>query len=405
MNAMRPVNSFPRLSGGFLIVLAALVATAAKLYCAATTIGTNDAIYFLKFASDIDEIGVTRMYLATPLFNHTPMVAEMLVTLLHIALNTRTSFFFWLRLPGIIADFTSVLALLWVRGKTGNPPYWALALFALSPVSFMISGYHGNVDSILVMFILLAACARLAGKSELCGILLGLSCNVKVVPLVLLPVFLLSWRSRQSLWRFVIPFGGVVIVGWGIALLQTPVAFVRNVLSYAGYWGEWGITCGLHATGLPMFQPLGFTALTVEERIVMLVLKMVIVGGITLLAWKRRDGQPVEVFSSLALAWVLFFVFAPGVGPQYLVWFAPFLLLHAPRWYAFVTAVCSVFLGVYYTVISHGLPWNVGLSTLQLAPLLRPWTALPWAALVMLLTFSFREILGTDSDRVDVKRN
>ena len=37
------------------------------------------------------------------------------------------------------------------RSKLGNaPPWWTLILFAASPVSLMISGFHGNVDPVMV---------------------------------------------------------------------------------------------------------------------------------------------------------------------------------------------------------------------------------------------------------------
>jgi uncharacterized membrane protein len=377
-----------------LIVLAALAAAVAKLYCAATTIGTNDVKFFYLFAVGVTNVGVTAMYDQTSAFNHTPLVGEMLVAMLHLAQRTHTSFSFWLRLPGIVADFVSVLALLWFRNKTGRPPWWALAVFALSPVSFMVSGYHGNVDPILAMFVVLAACACVAGQSLLCGIFLGLACNIKIVPLLLVPVFFFFWQSRRGLWSFLVSFAVVVLAGWGVALVLTPAGFVRNVLSYAGYWGEWGITCGLYVSGLAPFQPLGFVGLSPAERAVMMLLKVIIVGGITFIAWRRRAAEPAAIFSSLALAWVVFFVLAPGVGPQYLVWFAPFLLVHSPRWYLAVTAVCTVFLTVFYTVISHGIPWNYGESTQSLSPVLRPWTALPWLALTVLLVASIREIFA-----------
>ena len=63
---------------------------------------------------------------------------------------------FFLRLPGIIADFLAVFVLVRLRSKIGGPPWWAITLYALSPVAFMVSGFHGNVDSLLAFLLLTA---------------------------------------------------------------------------------------------------------------------------------------------------------------------------------------------------------------------------------------------------------
>src|SRR5205823_6107900 len=65
------------------------------------------------------------------------------------------TFPFLLRLPGIIADLVIVLVVLQIAKTTKelSVPFWALILFALSPVSLMVSGFHGNTDTVMVMFL------------------------------------------------------------------------------------------------------------------------------------------------------------------------------------------------------------------------------------------------------------
>ena len=95
------------------------------------------------------------------------------------------------------------------------------------------------------------------------------------------------------------------------------------------------------------------------------------------------------VFSTLTLSWAVFLVFAPGFGVQYLVWIAPFLLVHSERWFAIYTAAASIALFVFYTAISKGLPWDHGI--LPLGPTLdywRPWLLLPWGVLLAFLAAS-----------------
>jgi len=224
------------------ILLAALVALVAKLYCAATTTGTNDVNLFVMFGRIISESGLTPLYGATRMFNHTPLVGTATALIYDLSGDDLKRFAFLLRLPSILADSGTVLLLLRIRQTTGQPPWWALALLALSPVSFMVSGYHGNVDSIMVFLLVLAALMCVEGQPGFCGLSLGLACNVKVVPLLLVPALFFFWLHRRKALPFALAAAVTVLVGWALPLVTTPRAFIANVLGYSSYWGSWGIT-------------------------------------------------------------------------------------------------------------------------------------------------------------------
>jgi hypothetical protein len=99
----------------------------------------------------------------------------------------------------------------------------------------------------------------------------------------------------------------------------------------------------------------------------------------------------VGVFSTLALSWAVFLALAPGFGVQYLVWIAPFLLVHSERWFAIYTAAASVALFIFYTAISKGLPWYIGFNVGPTLNLWRPWLLLPWSVLIAFLAASIPE--------------
>ena len=78
----------------------------------------------------------------------------------------------------------------------GCIPTWAMALFAISPVSLMVAGwFHGNTDPIMVVFILAAALMCLTERPVLCGLFFALSCQVKVVPVLFFPDLLFAFGS------------------------------------------------------------------------------------------------------------------------------------------------------------------------------------------------------------------
>src|SRR5947207_14588264 len=115
----------------------------------------------------------------------------------------------------------------------------------------------------------------------------------------------------------------------------------------------------------------------------MLVLKLIVVSAALWIAWQRRHASGGAFVQSLAYTWLVFFVFAPGVCPQYLIWLAPFILILSPTFYSCMLVAISAFLFVFYNITSGGLPWSVAISTDEVRELWAPWSLLPWAVLVL----------------------
>ena len=140
-------------------------------------------------------------------------------------------------------------------------------LFALSPVSLMISGFHGNTDPVMVMFLVLSAIAVLRNKPILSGLLLALSCQIKVIPLLFLPAFFFFWFARGRVLSFLLPFTAITLLLWSEPLTKFPILFLGNVLSYGSFWGIWGITYWLRLTGLSQFAVVSFHHLPLWKNI------------------------------------------------------------------------------------------------------------------------------------------
>src|SRR5947209_629765 len=139
-------------------------------------------------------------------------------------------------------------------------------------------------------------------------------------------------------------------------------------------------------SGLPIFQKIDFRGLGTAQVAVMSGLKVLVLSGITFLGWRRRAVSPPEFLTSVLAAWTILFVFAPGWGPQYLVWIAPFALFALPVWAVTLTVCSSVFLFIFYYTTSRGeLPFVFSLPLEQHVTLWSPWSNLPWLGLVALL--------------------
>lgn len=369
------------------VLAAALASLLCKLAIAYDTFGTNDVNLFYMFARSLNQHGLTWTYSHAaallpnlPLFNHPPLIAYYLEL---IDAASRQEFFracgltfpFLLRLPGVVADFVVVLVLLQLRKVGIRIPTWALILFALSPVSLMVSGFHGNTDPLLVMFLVLAMMSCLRGQPLMCAFFLALSCQIKIIPLLFLPTFLLFWR-KQDRTMFTMFFLLVTIGLCLQPLLQCPALFFSSVFGYGSYWGTWGITYLLRLTQWTQFNGTGAFHLPPAAAAVVLALKCLIVALTLMLAWRRRFLREKATVESMAYIWIIFFVLSPGVAPQYMVWLAPFVLIVSRLFYLCLLVTSSMFLFVFYNTTAGGLPWYHTNST-NIAEIVDRWT--PWS--------------------------
>ena len=370
------------------ILALALVALALKLALAYNTIGTNDAVFFYGFAKVLSQKSLEWTYQHSRYFNHPPLTAYYLRGI-YFATEQRwcqdvgIHFPFLLRFPGIIADFFVVLVLLRITKTSLRIPTWALALFALSPVSLMVSGFHGNTDPAMVLPLVCAVWMSLRSRPVLAGLFFALSCQIKIVPLLLLPAFVLFWLSQGNLREFLIPGAITTAILWLEPLLNFPVLFAKNVLAYGSYWGMWGLTYCLRLTGLPEFSRVSFFDLELGQTLVITVLKMIIVIAALIIAWQRRHARGPAFVETLAWTWLTFFILTPGVCPQYLVWLAPFILLASPSLYTALAISSSIFLFAFYNITSGGLPWSVALAMDESSQHWIVWSLVPWSVLIV----------------------
>jgi hypothetical protein len=207
-----------------------------------------------------------------------------------------------------------------------------------------------------MMLILLAARHAMWGKPAWqIGALLGLACNVKLVPVIAIPLFFFwqpSWRGKAQL------VGGTLVpllLGYGYHLTHCFAALKRNVFDYASDASFWGLP-GLHVT-------LGMTekgwALAGHMRMPLLVLLAIIGLGFGRHA-NRIEAKRRPAMLLVGLAWIFltFLVLASGFGVQYLSWLNvvfPFLSLAGMVGY---NLVAGTFLYKMYDFWHRGGSWT-----------------------------------------------
>jgi hypothetical protein len=299
------------------------------------SIGSHDMLTWQSFAAQITQTSIGHLYDTNWLFNHPPLMG--LFASLAYSLSQWASVPFpWLfKAPMLGADLATACLLYWSYKQRG--PLLAALLFAVfcwNPVSFLISSYHGNTDSLCASLLLLAAVLMDLKLAFWAGLALAGSINVKLVPvLLILPLLACVDGKRQAL-RFiaglslgVIPFLPYLIGHWA--------GFYAHALAYRSYSGVWGI--GLIATKLASTRRLvgsgsQFVALWTEWGTSVVLLWPVLLALLQRLGRARMSARQIAATTMLG-----FIVLTPGWGVQYLVYPAALLFavsLNGAVWYS-----------------------------------------------------------------------
>lgn len=322
---------------GYLILIC--TALALRLVLLATTFGTTDAFLFTLWAELVDRFGIAASYLHAPYLNHSPLVLALLLLLHRLARTSGLLLSDLLRLLQIAADCATALLLLRLGRRLMPDRAREISIFFFaSPAAIFLSGFHCNVDP-LMMALLLAALYTSS------GVLFALSASVKIAPLPLAPFFLLDMAPRRRM-IFLVTATITMAMIFVPAMISGGTAVAHNIFGYSGSGYEWGF-CGLgYLTGSRPWAEL----YAHYGRYV------VIAALMALFVFFLKRPTPLPVMLCVALLTMNFF--APGFGVQYLVWPLPFLLFALPRTLAYVlNAALSLFLFATYTIWAHGFPW------------------------------------------------
>jgi 4-amino-4-deoxy-L-arabinose transferase-like glycosyltransferase len=347
------------------IGIALALSTGFKLWLALTTFGTNDVRYWQTFMKYIVEKGSVTIYRDVRFYNHPPAMSGLLWLMHRVAAHAPNGFPFVMRLPAILADVGSTLLIYrlvafgWDRRRA---LFCALGV-ALSPILVLVSGFHGNTDPVFMCLVLLAAERLLLGKSPfwsaaVSGAILGAAINVKLVPLMVVPVFFFQLDGLRPRLRFAGALAVILALGFGYHFFAAGEFFKRNVLDYSGLKGIWGLT-EMALRGYPaIVTPAYVSALK-------LVIAAVIVARAAVELW-RRHRSPADArdngrafLRSLGLAFLTFMLLTPGFGVQYLAWLAIAAFLIDPVWAVGYNLLGGWFAFVIYHYWNRGFPWNV----------------------------------------------
>jgi hypothetical protein len=283
------------------------------------SIGTNDAINLFYTSSLQIEHGLVWMYQNSPFMNNPPLANYIVASLLTFSKLLQVSFFFILRLPGIVGEIISLFSL-W---RISKGSFQVVLLFAFSLQNVLVSGYHGSLDGVCLSLLLLA-CSLLESKKNirliLCGFCFGLALQVKLLPLILLPAFLIKGVKKHTLVFLALFVPPLLLTQLPTIYFLDKPGFFEAVFGYKSIPDYWGIHLFLELVKGNISNYF-YNQLYTFTRVVG---PYFLLTGSSILAIKFAH-LPIEKLSALILTF--FACFASGFGFTYLSYLCPFLLL------------------------------------------------------------------------------
>ena len=208
---------------------------------------------------------------------------------------------FALKVAFVLCNFAIVLVLFDILRRSGEGMHWVLA-YAWHPLLATEVAGSGHIDIVGVMFLLASFAALGRGWRSVAAITFGLAVSVKLLPVVLLPLYWKRVRIRDCILALIV-----------VGLLYLP--FLKS------QWIPIG-SLGTYVQSFRFNDPV-FAAL---ERVAapQLVAALAAVVGFLIAIRMRRGSQAL---SSEAFAWPMAGALfcAPVVYPWYLLWMLPFL--------------------------------------------------------------------------------
>jgi alpha-1,6-mannosyltransferase len=210
---------------------------------------------------------------------------------------------FALKVAFVLCDFAIVFVLLYILRRTGQADHWVLA-YAWHPLLAIEVAGSGHVDIVGVLLLLVSMASLMRRWRAVAAISFGLAVSVKLLPIVLLPLY---WRR--------------------IRIRDAALATIVVGLLYAPFLNHGRIPIGSLGTYVHRFRFNDPVFATLER-----VAAPQIVAGLAVLAgfltafgvgirrkFKEASSDP-SAWPMAAALWC-----APVVYPWYLLWLLPFI--------------------------------------------------------------------------------
>jgi len=192
-------------------------------------------------------------------------------------------------------------------------PIQNLWLYALNP--FIVIEFVGNMhfEGVMIFFLLGAIYFVLTNKWFYGSLMLGLSIQIKLIPLMLLPFFFKYLKFKKSIGFLVMTL--VVFISIGFMLWHNSVYFSNMMKSITIYFTTFEFNSSLFGiVNQYESDQMGWNS----TYIVGPILSKIATGLIIILAVFRNYKTPIDVFKGMLFGLMIYYLFATTVHPWYI---------------------------------------------------------------------------------------
>jgi hypothetical protein len=228
-------------------------------------------------------------------------------------------------------------------------------MYALHPVSILVTGFHGQFDALMLLFVLAAVRWHEQGAHDRSALALAAAVATKSVPILLLPFFWLALPSDTARrLRFAALAVGPVLLSLVPYALHDVGALRRELVGYGGIadFGWIGVLRGwryLAAGELLKSRPDVWGALVPAAKVLFL-------AAYALLVWtqaRRRLTLPLP--AAVCAVFLAFLVFYGLISAQYLLWPVAVGAILGGGWFAGYGVAAAFGLAGFYAFLAPGV--------------------------------------------------
>ena len=289
-------------------------------------------------------------YLAPRLYPYPPVWVWVEAACEWISRQSGLSFAVLVKLP-VLAGELAIVGLLarWARDDDTAAGY-APWIYALHPVAVLVSGFHGQFDSLALLAILAAIRAGDRGRHDAAAFALAAGIALKSFPVLALPALVLRLQGAAARMRFValavLPVAALLVPH----LAHDAAAVARELFGYGGVadfgWigarrGLQWVSDGTIARGEARFHAPWIT-----------VAKVVFLVAYALVVTKMARRHPLPAVLAVLVAFEALY---GALSAQYLLWVVPLAVLRPDRWLAIYSVFATAALVGFYLFLAPGV--------------------------------------------------
>ena len=221
----------------------------------------------------------------------------------------------------IILIFTDIITFIFLRKlllQLKLPQYQALWYF-LNPLVIIELTGNLHFEGLMVMCLLISFYLLLKKKWIWAAVLFGLSVSVKLLPLVLLPLFFHYFRKQEKLNIYkLIAFYGITFLTVLITFLPfLSVELIQNFGDSVALWfNKFEFNASIYYVIRWIgFQTVGWNIIGIAGKILPIVILITILG----LSFFRNNNSEKTLFVSMLFAFSIYFLLSTTVHPWYVI--------------------------------------------------------------------------------------